>query len=63
MGNGDVASLNAQREYMGNVMVLVNKKSLNKKSLNPAEQLFCRGGEKLKFLVPFASFYSLRKPT
>ena len=27
MGNGDVASVNAQREYMGNVTVLVNKKS------------------------------------
>ena len=30
MGNDDVASVNAQREYMGNVSVLVNHKSLSR---------------------------------
>ena len=30
MGNDDVASVNARREYMGNVTVLVNKKSLSR---------------------------------
>ena len=28
MGNDDVASVNARREYMGNVTVLVNQKPL-----------------------------------
>ena len=30
MGNDDVASVNARREYMGNVTVLVNQKSLSR---------------------------------
>ena len=30
MGNDDVASVNAQREYMGNVTVSVNQISLSK---------------------------------
>ena len=31
MGNDDVASVNAGREYMGNVTVLVNQKSLSRR--------------------------------
>ena len=30
MGNDDVASVNARRDYMGNVTVLVNQKSLSR---------------------------------
>ena len=30
MGNDDVASLNARREYMGNETVIVNQKSLSR---------------------------------
>ena len=30
MGNGDVALVNARREYMGNVTVLVNQTSLSR---------------------------------
>ena len=30
MGNDDVASVNARREYMGNVTVSVNQKSLSR---------------------------------
>ena len=31
MGNDDVASVNARREYMGNVTVLVNQKPLSRR--------------------------------
>ena len=30
MGNDELASVNARREYMGNVMVSVNQKSLSR---------------------------------
>ena len=83
MGNDDVASVNARREYMGNVTVLVNQKYLSRECTvfkkmrgfffrksycmcsvyKSRRAAVLKGGEKLKFLVPFALFHSRRKPT